>query len=188
MTVSRLLLSALLVPLLAMPSGAQLIAPVALRALDGATPTGDWRAGRLSTGAPLTAASGDIAATTVQPISPGRTIAGGLVGGALGTVGGFALGVIASDDCNGGEDCGQVGGVVGAVIGESVGLALGAHIGARSTQHDKLLLTSLASAGIAAAGALAGVGLSEIGGNLGLIMVPLTPVLQLAAVMAIEGR
>jgi hypothetical protein len=187
MTVSRLLLSVLLVPLLATPSGAQLVRPLALRASDR-PPTSDWTGGRLSIGAPVASTTGDTAPATARPISVARTITGGLVGGALGMVGGFALGVMASDDCGGGEDCGLAGGVIGALIGESVGLAIGAHIGARSTQHDKMLLTSLASAGIAAGGALAGVGLSEIGGNLGLIMVPLTPVLQLAAVMALEAH
>jgi hypothetical protein len=79
--------------------------------------------------------------------------AGGLIGGAVGVVGGFYVGaVLASDEDT--EDLDFLsGGVAGAAIGEGLLLPLGVHIanGSRGSYATSALL----SVGLAAAGLLA---------------------------------
>src|SRR4051812_9347080 len=178
MSMSRPLLSLLLVALVAMPGRAQHAAPVALRTSDVGPPT------VARGGAPFVATAPDTVAK-VREFSPIRAVVGGVLGGTVGTFAGFALGSMASAGCVG-EDCGLLGAMVGALLGESVGLAAGAHIGSRSPHHDRLIATSLASAGILFGGVFAGVGLGRVDGTVGNIMIPLTPAVQLATVLAIE--
>jgi hypothetical protein len=182
MTVSRLLLSTLLVPLLAMPSGAQRIAPVALRVFNGAPMPVDASAGTLST------ASLGANPEPVRERSVMRTVIGGVMGGALGTLVGGMIGSNARSGCQG-DLCGIEGALLGVLIGEPLGLAIGAHIGSGSPRHERMLLTSLASAGILVGGVAAGLGVSQIGSNgAGAIMIPVTPLLQIITAVAIEAH
>jgi hypothetical protein len=181
MTTSRLLLSALLVPVLAVPSGAQRVTAVALRASDAGSMPFEARSA-----APYAAAP-DTVLEPAREISPVRTILGGVVGGVAGTFLGMVVGVAASQGCQG-DLCGLTGALAGMLIGEPLGLAIGAHVGSRSRQHDRVMLTSLASAGILVGGLIAGVELGRLNGGVGSIMIPLTPALQLATAMAIEGH
>jgi hypothetical protein len=188
MTVSRLLLSTLLVPLLVTPSHAQRIERLAPGASDMAHH--ETAASEPMVGAPfasMTAASSDTLPTRTRTTSTVRAVVGGLIGGTVGTLGGAWLGASSSSGCAG-EDCSLFGALVGALIGEPLGLALGVHIGSRSEQHENLLATSLASGAILAGGVLAGVKLGTLDGRVGGAMIPLTPVLQLVTALAIEGR
>jgi hypothetical protein len=184
MTAPRLLCSALLIPLLALPSGAQRVAPVALRLSDAGPLVVEGGAGAPLVGPSLRA----VADTVPEPIretSTMGTIVGGVIGGAAGTVLGAMIGASANNGCQG-DLCGLEGALLGVLIGEPLGLGIGAHLGSRSRRHEHIAMTSLASVGILVGGVLAGVGLSNAG--VGGIMVPLTPVLQLATAVAIEGR
>jgi hypothetical protein len=180
MTAPRLL-SILLVPLLAMPSAAQRIAPAALRTSDGvplaATPTASVPSSRARDRAPE---------PDREPSAAG-TVIGGLLGGALGTLAGAMVGSSANTNsgCQG-DLCGLTGAAVGVLIGEPLGLAIGAHLGSRSTRHEHLLTTSLASAGILVGGVAAAIGASQTGTAAGAIMIPVIPIVQLITVVAIE--
>jgi uncharacterized membrane protein YoaK (UPF0700 family) len=177
MSPSRLLF-VLLVPLLVMPSGAQHVAPMALRASDAEPMPFAPR-----TATPFAAAADTLSELIREPSRMG-TIVGGVVGGALGTFAGLALAERSTRGCHG-ELCGLEEALVGILIGEPLGMAIGAHIGSGTGRHERVIMTSLASMGILAGGVLAGVGLSHMGA--GAIMIPLTPILQLATVVAIEA-
>lgn len=77
--------------------------------------------------------------------------------------------------------CGPVQAAFAGLVGESLGLAIGAHLGSGSTSGDRLILSSLTSVGIMTGGVLA-----SLAG--GVVVLPLTPVLQLAAAYAIESH
>ena len=175
MILLRRFASVLLVPALALPAAAQRLAPLGPRAAD-ASPA--------SRGADTPGAA---ARGTTRAPDPGfdrtRTIIGGVVGGAAGAAIGLWIAGDVNRDC-GGDLCGLPEAAAGFLIGESLGLAIGAHVGARSTHHGRLALTALSSAGILVGGVLVG----AVTGPVGLIMIPLTPALQLAAAAAIESR
>ena len=116
-----------------------------------------------------------------RTINPVGGVIGGVLGGVLGTFAGAFLGGATAEGCQG-EDCGLVNVILGAGIGESIGVGLGAHVGSGSQRHENILLTSLTSAGILVGGTLLGVAMN----NAGVVMLPLTPALQLAATLAIE--
>jgi hypothetical protein len=181
MTVPRLLLSTLLVPLLAMPSGAQRIAPAGLRLSDGAP------AAVTAPPAAVFAAPRDTEPAPVRGASVTRTVIGGVVGGVIGTFVGALAGSGANSGCQG-DLCGLEGALIGVLIGEPLGLAIGANAGSGTMRPERILLTSLASVGILVGGVAAGVGMSRIGGPAGAIMIPAIPVLQLVTAVAIEAR
>jgi hypothetical protein len=185
MTATRTLLSTPLVflfMLAALPADAQQLAPLAARVSD-AVPV-DQR----TTPAVAVATGRDTLPTPRREISPVGTIIGGVAGGVLGTFVGVLAGAGISEGCKG-EMC-QMGPVIlGAVVGEAVGLATGAHVGSRSGSHGHVVVSAFTSVGIVIAGAFLGAGLNGAGaGGLGMIMVPVTPALQLAAALAIESH
>lgn len=175
MTATKLILSMLFLPLAALPSEAQRLAPVALRGSDAP----------MMTVSPVSV-SPFVARRDTQP-APSRTInpvggvIGGVLGGVVGTFAGAFLGSATAEGCQG-EDCGLLNVIIGAGIGESIGIGLGAHVGSGSQRHENILLTSLTSASILVGGTLLGAAMN----NAGVVMLPLTPVLQLAATLAIE--
>jgi hypothetical protein len=175
MRVSRMPLSAALLLLLAgVPCRAQYLAPVAVRRLATAAATHQARD---------VAASRDTLADGRREISRVGAIVGGVAGGVAGAYVGLEIAANATRNCRG-EFCGFGEALLGLGLGESIGLAVGAHVGSRSDRHENIFITSLASAGILVAGTYAGVML----GPAGEIMVPLTPMLQLAAAVAIESH
>ncbi len=178
MNATRLFASTLLVSLAALPARAQYLSPVAMRASD--VPASLSRT--TSRANPSVAASRDTFPALPES-HPVRTIVGGIAGGVAGTFLGLGIGAGMAKGCHG-ELCEIGPALLGIAIGESVGLSLGAHLGSGSTRHEHILLTSLTSAGILVAGAFMGAGM----GQGGAIMVPLTPALQLAVALAIEGR
>jgi hypothetical protein len=181
-TAARTLLSSSLVFLLAaLPSEAQQLAPLAVRAWGAAPMDGS------TTSVVAFATVRDALPTAGRRISPVGTIVGGVAGGVVGTLAGILAGSSMSEGCRG-ETCQLVPVVLGAVIGESVGLATGAHIGSRSSSHGHIVASAFASAGIVIAGAFVGAGLSGVAGPLGMVMVPVTPALQLATALAIESH
>ena len=188
MTVSRLLLSVALVPLLATPSQAQRIEQLAPHASDALPPHHESAASEalLHVSPPIARPAPDTVPARARTGSAARAIIGGIIGGTLGTVGGAWLGGMTSSGCQG-EDCGLVGVLVGGMIGEPLGLALGVHVGSRSERHENLLVTSLASGAILAGGVFAGLRLGTLDGSAAGVMIPLTPVVQLVTALAIEG-
>ncbi len=191
MMVSRLLLATTLAFCVAPRSDAQRIAPVApvaLRSAD-AEPGDAVSYSEVISTASIPAASpvarlAPSAGATAQAgsasrFSPAGTIVGGVVGGGLGLAAGFFVGAMAAEGCNG-EDCGLVPALVGGAIGETIGLAVGAHVGSRSSRHENILTSSLASAGVALLGGLAAIPTN--GAALFLV-----PVGQLAAAYMIES-
>jgi hypothetical protein len=175
MTVSRLLISALLTSLLAMPGAAQRSAPAALRMSDApAVALDPWR------GESRASASTTLPSAERQPGTMGG-ILGGLGGVVIGTLVGTLVGAQASQGCHG-EDCQLVGMGLGVIMIEPVALAVGAHLGSRSTRHDRLLLTSVASLGLMAGAVYTAAALPPGG----MIALPLIPALQLITVLAIE--
>ena len=183
MKTSRVLtLAALLVPLLTMPGRAQYLTPVAARQLHLADP------GSIPD---MTRAASDVAppADTLPAVrragSPMGTIVGGVIGGAAGALLGVAIAAQSTQGCQG-EYCGFGEALLGFALGESVGLGVGAHIGSGSRRPGNLALTTVTSVGILMGGAFMAVGLSQNGASV--VMLPLTPALQLVAAVAIECR
>lgn len=186
MTAPRLLLSTLLIPLFVLPSGAQRVAPVALRAADASPPVIAAPVGAPFLGGPVAIAR-DSVPEPIRETSTVGTVVGGVVGGVAGTFLGAVIGAGANNGCQG-DLCGLEGALLGVLIGEPLGLGIGSHIGSRSHRHENIALTSLTSVAILVGGVLAGVGLSNLAGSAGMLMIPLTPALQLATAVAIEGR
>jgi hypothetical protein len=184
MTTPRLLLSALLVPLFVLPSGAQRVAPVALRASDAPPLTITDPASAPFLGAPVVIAR-DTVPEAVPETSTVGTVVGGVIGGVAGTFLGALIGAGANSGCQG-DLCGLEGALLGVLVGEPLGLGIGSHIGSRSRRHSNIVLTSLTSVAILAGGVVAGVGMGQTVGSAGMFMIPLTPVLQLATAVAIE--
>jgi hypothetical protein len=117
----------------------------------------------------------------VEPDAPGRPgvgwlIAGGLIGGAVGTFGGAWTGAkITEGDC---EDCFFVGAAYGAVAGVTTGVPLGVHVANRG--RGNLSQSLLLSAAIGAAG----LGLAAAADEPAIMFA--VPALQLAASVAVE--
>lgn len=175
MRIPMVAMSALvLLPLVAVPSEAQYLAPSAVRPLTAAAAEGS------AVGA---VASRDTLPDARRQISEAGTLIGGLVGGAAGAFIGLAIASRTHMDCHV-DYCGLAEGFVGLTLGESIGLAVGAHVGSRSTRRANIFMTSLASTVIMAGGAGAALMLGEGG----VIMLPMTPALQLAAALMIEGH
>ncbi len=175
MTASKLILSLMLLPLAALPSEAQQIAPVALRVTDASIMEAMPEPVR-----PLVARR-DTEPDSRPTFSQLGGVVGGVLGGVVGTVAGAYVGGLSAAGCHG-EFCGLGRVILGAGIGESIGLGLGAHIGSRSQRHENIMLTSLTSTAILVGGTALGLAMSDGGA----IMLPLTPALQLAAALAIE--
>jgi hypothetical protein len=169
-------MSALQLSLAAVPSRAQHIAPVAVRPLAAASAVRFDRD---------TISTADTLAGARREASEVGTVIGGVIGGVGGTFIGLAIASRTNMNCHG-DFCGIGEALIGFSLGEPLGLALGAHLGSRSAHPENILKTSLASAGILVGGALAAAMLSQTGGSA--IMIPLTPVFQLAAAVAIESH
>ena len=174
MTASKLILSMMFLPLAALPSEAQRLAPVALRGSDA-----PMMSALPESASPLAARRDTQPAP--RRINPVGGVVGGVLGGVVGTFAGAYIGGLTAAGCQG-EDCGLLNVILGAGIGESIGVGLGAHLGSGSQRHENIVLTSLTSAGILVGGTLLGVAMN----NAGVVMLPLTPALQLAATLAIE--
>jgi len=109
--------------------------------------------------------------------------AGGLIGGAVGVVGGFYAGaVLASDDDADDLDF-LSGGVAGATIAEGLLLPLGVHVANGS--RGSYMSSALASLGLAAAGLLA-LEAAHYDPPAAPIILIAVPIAQLAASIAIE--
>lgn len=175
MTASKLILSMMFLPFAALPSEAQRLAPVALRGSDSPMTN------VLPESASPLAARRDTQPVARRTINPVGGVVGGVLGGVLGTFAGAYVGGLTAAGCQG-EDCGLLSVILGAGIGESIGVGLGAHVGSGSQRHENIMLTSLTSAGILVGGTMLGVAMN----NAGVVMLPLTPALQLAATLAIE--
>jgi hypothetical protein len=107
---------------------------------------------------------------------PGLLALGGVLGGAVGLVGGAYVGArITEDDC---EDCFLLGGIRGAIAGGSAGIPLGVHLA--NGRRGKLLPSLLASLAIGGAGLGAAVLANKYE-----LMIPV-PVAQLVASILIE--
>lgn len=118
---------------------------------------------------------------TKGPLLTWGGVGGAVAGGTAGVFGGMLAGIaLAHTGTCSGEDCSLPAAPVGAAVGEAIGVAVGAHLGSHG--RGNLALAVLASTGIAAAGALA---LSHPSSAAPAIVVAI-PVLQLAAVLAIE--
>lgn len=181
MTATRTMLSTSFALLLtALSSEAQRLAPLAMRASEAAP------IDRGATSAAVEATVRDTLPTPRREISPVGTILGGVAGGVVGTFAGILTGGAIARGCQG-EMCGLGPVLLGSVIGESVGLAAGAHLGSRSSRHEHVVASALASTGVLIAGVFLGAGIARVGGP-GVVMVPVTPALQLAAALAIESH
>lgn len=113
-----------------------------------------------------------------QPISTGRGIVGGILGGAVGlVVGGPSAGV-------GGPKCGDISCsfLWGAVVGESIGLALGTHYGSRGNGNRAKSMLATTGIGLVALTALFASGSD----GTALTILSVTPVVQLAVALALE--
>lgn len=119
--------------------------------------------------------------------SPLGTVLGGIGGGTLGAVAGFALGAASAQGCHG-EECGLASALIGGVLGESVGLAAGAHLGSGSARHEHVVVSAVASTAIFVGTAALGIGMGRFTGGAGAVVIPFTPALQLLAALAIESR
>lgn len=108
---------------------------------------------------------------------------GGLLGGAVGVVGGFYVGALLASDDDGDDLDVLSGGVAGATIGEGLLLPLGVHLANGS--RGSYATSALASLGLAAAGLLAleAVHYDPPGAPIVLIAVPIA---QIATSIAIE--
>lgn len=179
MTASTLILSMILLPLAALPSEAQRLAPVAARGMNAS----------MSNDAPKPVsplvARRDTLLSPPRTMNPVGAVIGGVLGGVVGTFAGAFIGAATAEGCHG-EECGLWNAIIGAGIGESIGVGLGTHVGSRSQRHENIVLTSLTSASILVGGFAAGIGMGKMG--VGGIMIPLTPAVQLAVAMAIESR
>ena len=110
----------------------------------------------------------------------GWLLLGGVVGGAVGLVGGGLIGAaIESRDCEG-DFCGLGGFIVGGMLGESVLLPLGVHLA--NDRRGDFGKAALISAGIAAAGILI---ISQT--DQGIVLYAI-PVAQLITSIRIERR
>jgi hypothetical protein len=175
MTASKLMLSLMFLPLAALPSEAQRLTPVALRVSESPMTS------VLPESASPLAARRDTQPVARRTINPVGGVVVGVLGGVVGTFAGAFIGSATAEGCQG-EDCGLLNVILGAGIGESIGVGLGAHVGSGSQRHENIVLTSLTSAGILVGGTLLGVAMNSAG----VVMLPLTPALQLAATLAIE--
>lgn len=167
--------AALLSALCVSTSQAQSFAPVALRALDNRPPA---------------LAAFDTVAHEVQQAPTRRarqvrTVVGGAFGAVTGTLIGIAIADHTSKGCRG-ELCGLGDYLLGVTLGETIGLAVGSHLGSGATGSERIVLTTLSSLGILVGGVAAGAGLAQLG--VGVVMIPLTPALQLAAAAFIESH
>lgn len=110
-------------------------------------------------------------------------VTGGLIGGAVGALGGFYVGaVLGSDDDD--DDLDFLGtGVAGAAIGEGLLLPLGVHIA--NGRRGSYTTSALASLGLAAAGLLA-LEASHYDPPAAPIVLVAVPVAQLVTSIAIE--
>lgn len=123
---------------------------------------------------------------TVQQTSAWRSIGFGLLGGAVGLVGGAIVGYQAtggSDFC-GDDRCGIAGGFFGGLAVEALGLSLGVHLG--NERQGNYWVDLLATAGVAAVGIGAMVWIDPDEG--GLLALAATPVLQLSVAVPLERR
>jgi hypothetical protein len=185
MNATRLLLATVLSVAAAMPSEAQRLAPLAPVAYNAAHEL-DVAAATVveRVDAPLAvrAAPRDTLPARRELSRTGAMI-GGIGGAVVGAFAGVAIGAGSAEGCHG-EDCGLVQAVLGFALGESLGLAVGTHLGSRSTEHSNIILTTLTSTAILVGGTFIGAGMQQAG----VVMVPLTPVMQLAAAWAIESH
>jgi len=136
---------------------------------------------------PLRSTQFDAARPALQPVaqipvSEGRMILGGLLGGAIGFFGGGFAGALINDDQDGEDELEVVEGfAVGAVIGETLLLPLGVNIA--NYRQGSYSLSLLAATAITAVGlAFATSGEDELE-----FLIPV-PVLQLISSVMIEKR
>lgn len=120
---------------------------------------------------------------TPRALSRTGAMIGGIGGAVAGALLGTAIGAGTAQGCHG-EFCGLAEAALGFAMGESLGLAVGTHLGSGSREHGNIVLTTLTSAVILVGGTMLGAS----AGRAGVIMVPLTPALQLMSVWAIENR
>jgi hypothetical protein len=117
-----------------------------------------------------------------QPVSDGRMILGGLLGGAIGFFGGGFAGAVINDTDDSEDDLAALAGfALGAVIGETLTLPLGVHVANRRQGNYGLsLLASAAITGV-------GIALATSGDDRLEYLIPV-PVLQLFSSILIEKR
>jgi hypothetical protein len=129
------------------------------------------------------AGTGQLEQVQMAPRRPNdlRGVAGGIVGGGAGFLGGMLVGAsdISRRSCTG-EDCGLANAILGSMIGEGVGLAVGAHYGARG--RGNLALQIITSTAIGAAGLYT----AWHAEGFAPIILTATPIVQLATVLAME--
>jgi hypothetical protein len=159
-------------------SPAQYPEPAAVRRLDADPVT-------TASASPLLRPREDTSTLPRETSGPIPTLVGGFVGGVTGFVVGMAIAGRTARGCRG-EFCGLGDYLLGITIGESVGLATGAHIASRSRRHEHIIMTTLSSAGILVGGGFVAAALGQWG--LAPIMIPMVPVLQLAAAAMIESH
>ncbi|MCG3118657.1 MAG: hypothetical protein ALAOOOJD_00897 [bacterium] len=112
-------------------------------------------------------------------------IAGGLLGGAIGLLGGAVVGSgLDVATSNNGYDPydGLAGAVIGAPVGEAIGMPIGVHLG--NGRRGSLPLSLFASMGITATGIVVTAALDDY--RAPAITLPLTVLTQLVASVAIE--
>jgi hypothetical protein len=122
---------------------------------------------------------------TCPTVSIGKGIAGSVAGGVVGAYLGIVAGAASAQGCTT-DMCGFGPALLGFAVGESIGVALGAHIGAGG--RGNVALSSLASFGILVTGSVLAASVSQIGAGAGTLAIPLVPVLQIAAALALESR
>lgn len=132
------------------------------------------------------APTGDRTRAPGQPVSGPRMAIGGLLGGAVGLFGGGAVGAaVGCTDHNPDDDLCTLGGIViGGALGEALLLPSGVFAADRA--QGNLILDVLTSAGIAAAGLVGAVAVSDRQGPLGGAILIATPLAQIWAVSAVE--
>lgn len=108
--------------------------------------------------------------------------AGGVFGAMAGAAVGTVAGAAAAQGCHG-EFCGLGPALLGFAIGEPLGLAVGTHVG--SGGHGNVPVTALSAFLILVGGAVAG---AKVGAGVGPAMAVVTPVIQIAAAVALAGR
>ncbi len=118
-----------------------------------------------------------------RPRSLEWLVLGGALGGAVGLVSGAFVGAVAGDVLSRGgcySECGFGWMILGAYAGEIVGIATGVHIANAGRGSYPLALLTSTGAGLVAAVAVVG----TVGDNYALLI----PVVQIAAVIAVERR
>ena len=161
------LASVILTSVLALPSGAQYRAPAGVQRLE------------LTTRVESSMVAGRRDTTENRPeINAVGGVIGGLLGGAGGAFAGTMIGAYSAAGCQG-EYCQFGPALLGFGLGESIGLAVGAHLGARG--RGDVTLSALTSVGIMVGGVLVSAAVGE-----GMITLPLVPLVQLAATLAME--